>query len=96
MELNWLGGHSNIDVVEAYIGPTSGVVAIGVSAADGFVPILAFEDLDSAVKFAARLNDLLEDHIKHTNGESQMENAEIPEVFKKAFDTDDSVSGRKH
>lgn len=90
MELNWLGGQINMDAVEAYISPNTGIVAIGVSADKGFVPILVFEDFDSVVKFIIRLNHLLESHILQ-NG-----NTEVPEVFMKAFDTDDSVSGTKH
>ena len=96
MELNWLGGHSKIDAVQAYLSSTSSLFAIGISAADDFVPILVFQDLDAAAKFANRLNDLVVYQIKQTAYKSQPERTEVPEVFKKAFGSDDSVSGRKH
>ena len=90
MELNCRGRHIQLNDIGLYTSSTSEGLKIGVHAAQEFIPLLGFQDLESAVKFVVRVNDLLENHLKHTNDESQMENEEIPEVFMRAFDADES------
>ena len=91
MELNWFGGHGKVDSIELYLGPTSGIVAVGISSHGEFVPILAFESQEAAARFAERLNELLEKNTKPASKTS-----EVPEVFRKSFETDESASSGKH
>ena len=90
MDLSWHGRHIRLNDIDLYISPTSEAVKIGVHATQEFIPLLGFQDLESAIQFVVRVSDLLGTHIV------QKGNAEVPEVFKRAFDADDSVSGRKH
>jgi len=88
MEINWLNRHINTDSVELYVSPISGRVTIGVPVAEGFVPILVFEDKMSFFEFIKLIIEIVE---RHT---SQMRDiVEVPEVFKKAFDTNDTANG---
>ena len=80
MKLNWLGRHINTDSLESYVSPISRRVTIGVSVAEGFVPILVFEDKMSFLEFAKLIIEIVE------RDTSQMpDSVEVPEVFKKAF-----------
>ena len=87
MELDWLGGHIDTNLLDFYISPTSGMVQIGVSVNKDFLPMLVFKKSKSIVEFVDFLITILE--IKKI----QMSNSEVPKVFRESFDSDNDISG---